>query len=72
MPKFYEKNGNCMEKKNYLQVDPNNEVMWISYEVKGETKNHFKISDNKWKSAIAQENTMIIIDKNIKSMYILV
>ena len=61
-----------MEEKNHVQVDPNDEVTWISYEVMGKTKKRSEIPDSKWRSAITQKNAMIIIDKNIKSMYILV
>ncbi|RIA80373.1 hypothetical protein C1645_838831 [Glomus cerebriforme] len=39
MAKFYEKNGNCMEETNSVQVDPNDEVTWISYKIKAEATN---------------------------------
>ena len=36
MAKFYERNGNYMEQKHYVQVDPNDEVTYISYNIEAE------------------------------------
>jgi hypothetical protein len=48
------------------------EVTWIIYEIKGEPRKRSEIPDDKWRTVIAQENAMIIVDKNKKSMYILI
>jgi hypothetical protein len=71
MAQFYEKNGSCMEQKNSVRVDPDDEVTWITYKIRG-TEKRSNISYDKWRSVIAQEDAMLIVKKNIKSMYILV
>ena len=35
MAKFYEKNGNCMELKQNVDVDPDDIVRWITYKYNG-------------------------------------
>lgn len=71
MAQFYEKNGLYMEQKNSVWVDPDNKATWITYKIKGIAK-LFNIPYDKWRSVIAQEDAMLIVKKNIKSMYILV
>lgn len=70
MAKFYVKNGNCMEEKNFVQVDPDDTVMWIS--IRSRPLKRSEISEENWESVIANENARIIVDKNNEGMYILV
>ncbi|GET01765.1 hypothetical protein GLOIN_2v1734606 [Rhizophagus clarus] len=66
MAQFYEKNGSCMEKKNSVRVDPDDEVKWITYKING-TDKRSNISYDKWRSVIAQEDAMLIVKKNIQN-----
>ena len=71
MAKFYEKNGDCMELKQNVNVDPNDTVRWITYRYNG-SKKFSSISPKDWNELIANREAMLIIEKDRKSMYIFV
>ncbi|RIA98403.1 hypothetical protein C1645_130643 [Glomus cerebriforme] len=63
---FYEKNGNCMELKQNVNVDPNDTVRWITYRYNG-SKKFSSISPKDWNELIANREAMLIIEKNRKN-----
>lgn len=69
MATFYEKNGECIERKNNVQVDPEDTIIWMLFKDNG-SKKRSEISNETWNKIIARDDTMIIVDKNKRGMYI--
>lgn len=69
MARFYQKsNGECIERNDNVQIDQDDIVTW--YRVQGPSTKYSELSRNVWTNAIGSENSLIIVDKNRKSMYI--
>ncbi|RIA79331.1 hypothetical protein C1645_745978 [Glomus cerebriforme] len=62
---FFEKNGECMEQKDHLQINPDDSVTLYKYRIDGENKKRRDINNDRWNEVIAQNDALIIVDKNI-------
>ncbi|CAG8649579.1 4629_t:CDS:2 [Funneliformis caledonium] len=55
MARFNEKNGECMEEKNNVQIDPNDTITWIKYVIKGQPTKRSNIPEYLWTKAIGSD-----------------
>ncbi|CAG8630089.1 10381_t:CDS:2 [Funneliformis mosseae] len=67
MARFYEKNGECMEEKNNVQIDPNDTITWIKYVIRGQPTKRSNIPEYLWTKAIGSDDAMIIFEKHKKN-----
>ena len=58
-----------MEEKNNVQIDPNDTITWIKYEIRGQPTKHSNIPEDLQTKAIGSDDAMIIVEKHKKSMY---
>jgi hypothetical protein len=72
MAKLYVKKGACMEEKTHEEVKPNDRVTQFSHKKMRDTLKRSEVPDDVWRRAIAEKETLIIIDKVGSGMYILV
>ncbi|CAB4403855.1 unnamed protein product [Rhizophagus irregularis] len=63
MAKLYVKKGACMEEKTHEEVEPNDRVTQFSHKKMRDTLKRSEVPDDVWRRAIAEKDTLIIIDK---------
>jgi hypothetical protein len=72
MATFLEKNDACLEKKNNLQVYPEDDISIFDHENIVPMTKCSNIDELTWQNAISNKRSLIVVKRNKPSEYILV